>query len=356
MSPPNSRGYAQVWGKDAQGNDVAVCWISSITQLQKYAGEDAIALEFNLKWATLANAVAPFTLKNAYIMDPTAQVPVDLAAEIPVKTAFEVNDILRKPHLASATEITREMKQGVMPAHILANVNSTDAGQVILLHGYCAATNPWSKTTSEWTNSQFFLNANANIGIHAYSEKVAAYAEAKGITSYSIVGHSQGGMVGAHLYNFFFSGLDTMVMKQEMAGAASRVIQSVGTPYHGCTGAGSAANLAKLFGAGCGDNYDLTTDGAEKWLAGISSDARAKVNYYTTTYKLGNLFGDWCNVAVNMVLEWPNDGTTEIVYTKLNGATNLGNVEKQCHTTDMGYPPQYWDATRNKAMNANAAR
>lgn len=79
--------------------------------------------------------------------------------------------------------------------------------------------------------------------------------------------------------------------------SGGRKIQSIGTPYQGsyrrkfteisgCTAAGSAANLGSAFGVGCGDNFDLSLDGAVLWLSGISSDAKANVYYYTTTYKL----------------------------------------------------------------------
>jgi hypothetical protein len=155
-------------------------------------------------------------------------------------------------------------------------------------------------------------------------------------------------MVGLHLLNYFETGLDDAT--------GTRLLQSVGTPYRGCSAAGSAANLGKLFGVGCGSNTDLSTDGAKLWLAGISSAAKQEVHYYTTTYEQGKFFGDWCNIAMNAVLEWPNDGTTELENAQLDGATYMGNTEKQCHTDDMAYPAQYHDATRNAKMNADAAR
>jgi len=37
-------------------------------------------------------------------------------------------------------------------------------------------------------------------------------------------------------------------------------------------------------------------------------------------------------------------------------ANNMGNKEKQCHTTGMSYTAQYYDHTRNKDMNSKAAR
>jgi len=253
------------------------------------------------------------------------------------------------------------MTQGKYPAKFfdtLSNATAHDGG-LILVHGYCASINPWSANPSDFPNALFFLNAKANIGTQQFSELVDAYAAGKGQEYYSVVGHSQGGMVGAHLFNYYFTGMDVMIAKRDLLkqpAAGSRVIQALGTPFQGCTGAGSAANLALLFGNGCGENYDLTPDGARIWLTGITSATKKEVFYYTTTYQLGNFFGDYCNIAVNMVLEWPNDGVTELDYTGLTGATNLGNTQKQCHTTGMSYTAHYLDRTRNQQMNANAAK
>jgi len=155
-------------------------------------------------------------------------------------------------------------------------------------------------------------------------------------------------MVAVHLLNYFFSGMDYA--------KNGRLIQTVGTPFQGCSAAGSAANLGKAFGVGCGENFDLTKDGAKLWLSGISSDVKKEAHFYTTTYKQGQFFGDYCNLAINMILEWPNDGTTEFVYSSLSGGKNMGNKQGWCHTTGMSYEAQYYDHTRNKEMNANAAR
>ena len=68
----------------------------------------------------------------------------------------------------------------------------------------------------------------------------------------------------------------------------------------------------KIFGVGCGQNHDLTVDGSTLWLAGISNYYRQNVFYYTTTYLRDQFFGDYCNLAINLILNWPNDGTTEL--------------------------------------------
>jgi len=85
-------------------------------------------------------------------------------------------------------------------------------------------------------------------------------------------------------------------------------------------------------------------------------DSRKAVHSYTTTYQQGNFFGDYCSVPMNVLLQWPNDGTTELKYAKLQGGTYEGNTEKQCHITSMKYAPQTDERGRNIALNRNAAR
>jgi len=245
-------------------------------------------------------------------------------------------------------EITEEMRWGVMPARFaaarakLVQVNDTSV-PLVMSHGYCAGRNPWQANSEDFTNAQYFANFKANVGHDAFALMVADFSDS--LNAFSGVGHSQGGIVFLHLHNYYWTGLSVTTQ--------GRRIQSMGSPWAGCTGAGSAANLIKIFGMGCGANSDLAVDGSRLWLAGISAAARVDVYYYTTTYKLGNLFGDWCNLAVNLILEWPNDGTAELDYCQLSGGNNLGNTQKECHTIDMGYPPGYDNAARNAIINTN---
>jgi len=175
-----------------------------------------------------------------------------------------------------------------------------------------------------------------------------SFASANNINSYSIIGHSQGGAVGTHILNYYSSGMDKTTGPYK--------VQSVGTPYQGNSAAGDAANLGKIFGISCGANNDLTTSGSQAWLSGISSATRKQVGFYTTTYEQGKPLGDYCNLAVNLLLQWPNDGTCELTYAPLSGGNNKGNTQKECHTNNMKYPAQYLDLGRNQQMNSDAAR
>jgi len=190
--------------------------------------------------------------------------------------------------------------------------------------------------------------AQGNYLHHPFALKVLDYIGTINAPSFSLVGHSQGGAVSTHIANYFFTGLDSA--------NAGKLVQSVGTPYSGCTAAGTLAKLGEIFGVGCGSNNDLSVDGAKNWLTGISPETTKDVWFYTTTYEQGTFFGDYCNLPINLVLKWPNDGTTEIYYSTIPGGNNMGNTQKQCHINGMKYPAQYTDATRNARINREAAR
>ena len=58
-----------------------------------------------------------------------------------------------------------------------------------------------------------------------------------------------------------------------------------------------------MFSIGCGSCYDLTHDGANLWLNGITPQAADDVHFYTTQYKDGGLV-NYCNLAANLLLKW----------------------------------------------------
>jgi len=291
-------------------------------------------------------------LKNVIIQEAEDFVPVSSYTSISVDMSAVTHATLMSAISTEELidEPTKEMLEGVLPKHFQDKMTNAAgvAGAVILLHGYCSGSNPFAANPGDWTNAYYFLRASSTDTHDSFAKYVLAFAESNGIDSFSLVGHSQGGSVSAHIKNFYFSGLDLV--------GSGRLIQSIGTPYEGCSAAGSAANLGSIFGVGCGTNFDLSVDGSKLWEPTITTATRKQIYYYTTTYQQGNLFGDSCSMAMNMILEWPNDGTAEIVYTDIKNANNMGNTQKQCHTTDMNYPPQYYDNARNKQMNAAAAR
>jgi len=347
VQPTNSRKlfrvYTELWGTDANGASIPVCWLSGLVNVEVAATGPALSLELDVNWLKRAGAREPLALKNIVIQDVNVHIPLDTADDIPLVAAEGV-----VPFIESAVEmtITKKMREGAKP-DITFNVSAA-APNLMLVHGYCANVNPWLSEKNDFTNAAYFLEPSKSLTNQEFADLVVAHAEELGMTRFSGIGHSQGGIVLVHILNYYHTGLDETTN--------GRKVQTVGTPFNGCSGAGTAANLINLFGYGCGENFDLTTDGSKLWLAGITPETKKQISYYTTTYKQGTLFGDACSYATNLVLQWPNDGTTELKHAHLVGATNMGNKEKWCHTTEMNYAPQYQDHTRNQEMNKAAGR
>jgi len=138
-----------------------------------------------------------------------------------------------------------------------------------------------------------------------------------------------------------------------------RAIQTVGSPYRGCSLAGALADLGWLFGFGCGSNFDLSRDGASLWYSKIPKfvgGPQSSVYYYTTRYTNNWWFFSNCVTASNLILSKPNDGTCELKYAMLDNGNGQPTVEGWCHASNMKYPPQTSDPSRNKEMSMYAGR
>jgi len=318
------------------------CWIGGVVEnIQKGSAD----LVLDGKWLQLAGVKGPLVLKTVYFADLETSFPVDSLAEIQsIKVKNSV--FITATAYQHKVVITKEMRFGKNPLPP-RNSTSSAALNLLLLPGYCANVNPWTRKQNNFHNGFYPVDKGNHANDH-YTNKILAQVENQNMESFGVIGHSQGGMVALHMHNFYWTGLANA--------NGPRLIQTVGTPFQGSTAAGSAAKLGEIFGIGCGSNTDLSRDGAVNWLAGISNEARQDVHFYTTTYQQGNFFGDWCSLPMNLILQWPNDGVVELVWAKLPGGVSMGNKEKWCHTTDMGYAPQYDDTGRNAEMNQNAAR
>eukprot|EP01113_Clastostelium_recurvatum_P016310 TRINITY_DN192_c0_g1_i3.p1 TRINITY_DN192_c0_g1~~TRINITY_DN192_c0_g1_i3.p1 ORF type:complete len:671 (-),score=219.98 TRINITY_DN192_c0_g1_i3:86-2098(-) len=353
-SPPAAtyKAYAEVWS-----GDVSVCWIGGVVDVTGTTATQVVQLEIDVQWLVLAGLTtsSPLSLRNVRLQDLETSIPVSLHDDIPVQIPAAHAATLQRVLLSTPVPafITEKMRVGARPLLFTPEYVSNSTGQVgstVFLHGYCSKTNPWSESGYAFADPYFFLNPGASVSHDTFANLVNTFATANNLQSYSLVAHSQGGPVSVHLGNYYWSGLDTTLPSQ------GRIIQSVGSPYQGCSGAGSLAGIGKLFGIACGTNHDLTVDGSKLWLAGISLYFRQKTYFYTTTYKRNQFFGDYCNLPINSVLNWPNDGTSELTRTVLPGAYNVGNTEQWCHTTGMKYKPQCSDPKRNAEINKNAAR
>jgi len=328
------RGYAEVWGVGRNGEAVAVAWVGGMVQPEN----GAVSFGFDTRWASLANASAPFELRNVRFENPDNYVSIATAARISLAGQAS---LVGAKNLGSV-QIDESMLMGERPAELLAKRGT--GARLLLVHGYCSG-GVWP--TANFSSASTFLDTNQNRSHDQFARLLQTFGNTW--NSFGVVAHSQGGAASLHLFTYYWSGLDKAV--------GSRLIQSVGTPYQGTNLSGILAALGNWFGVGCGTNNDLTYSGASSWLAGIPTSRRAKVNYYTTSFRTTNWWtNDFCQVATDLVLSDPEDGTTEQAKGQLSGAVNRGNTTGQCHTDNMRDPAQYRDAGRNGVMNTNAAR
>ena len=330
--PDHYRAFGEVWGSDATGQAIPVAWIGGMVA----PANGTIGLGLDERWVDLAGAQAPFELRNLRIEEPEHFVAVAtadrLALELPSRNRlFDVSSI----------RIDEGMLMGPRPD---TRAPMGTGQRLVLVHGYCSG-GVWP--ASQFANSATFLDVNQNRSNDQFALLLGSFGSTW--NSFGTVAHSQGGMAALHLYTYYWSGLDNAT--------GSRLLQSVGTPYQGTNLAGILAVLGNWFGVGCGSQTDLTYSGASAWLAGIPTWARAKVNYYSTAFKTTHWWvNDYCQFATDLVLDDPEDGTTEKASAQLSGAINRGHVSGQCHTTGMRDPAQYLDSSRNATMSANAAR
>jgi len=327
------RAYAEVWGTGSKGESVPVAWVGGMIEPK----DGRVELSLDPRWAELANARAPFEFRNLRLDDPDSSVTLTRAERI----GFDAPQ-LKRLGTGGPIAIDEAMTMGPRPN---GGLEAKGVGtRLLLVHGYCSG-DVWP--AANFTNASKYLDLNQNRTNDQFARGIQAFGNTW--NSFGIVAHSQGGMAATHLYNYYWSGLDKAT--------GNRLIQSVGTPYKGTNLAGILATLGSWFGVGCSTNNDLTYSGASAWGSGISTATRAKVNYYTTSFKLTNWYtNDYCQFATDLVLSDPEDGTTEQTYGQFSSAVNRGHTTGQCHTTGMRDVAQYKDATRNATMNTNAAR
>jgi hypothetical protein len=333
------RVIAEVWGSQKSGKSwemTPVTWLSSIVELKQ--GE--VNLQLDDRWLIDKGVEAPFELKNIRVEDLNHYI-----------TVLHVDNLsLVLPNISAQSkanydgQLTESMLKGEKPES-LKNIDKATGGKLMLVHGYCSG-DAWGPVKSQFSNSVKFTDFNQNRSHDAFAQLIDSYGD--NYPSFGVVAHSQGGAASLHLYTYYWSGLDNA--------GSGRLIQSVGTPYQGTPLAGNLAALGSVFGVGCGYNSDLTTSGASSWLSGVPTWARNKVNYYTTSFETKWWRYDYCNIASDLVLSDPEDGTTEKSRGQLSGAVNQGHKTGQCHTEGMRDMAQTRDSSRNATMSANAAR
>ena len=332
-APDKYRVFAEVWGADADGVMQPVSWIGGMT----YVEDGELSLGLDLRWIGLSKARGAFELRNIRIEDPDNFIPVAKVERMSVLTPKQLPLAAR----VAPKSMDESMYMGPRPAHTPSKAGS----RLLLVHGYCSG-NAWGPVSGQFSSASVFLDTNQNRSHDQFANLIGSFGSS--YSSYGIVAHSQGGAASLHLYTYYWSGLDYA--------SGGRLIQSVGTPYRGTALAGNAAVLGQIFGVGCGTNTDLTYSGASSWLSGVPTWARNAVNYYTTSFTDKWWRYDYCHLVTDLLLDDPDDGTTEKAYGQLSSGVNRGHKTGWCHTNGMRDPNQVTDSGRNSTMNSNAAR
>jgi hypothetical protein len=348
------RLYAEVWGSQVIAGDAEdydeyepVAWVQAMVDAEAHGSRTVMRLDLDERWLQKIGVVAPFQLRNVVMQDRSSNVLMSRREAIYIKDGTaNLADVLRdRLDFGAKVEIDERMLMGPRPTkYARRDVAAAEAGKLVLVHGYCSGP-VWS--AADFTDAIVFEDFEQSRTQDAFALKLLDFMSS--LPSCGIVGHSQGGLASLHLKAYYWSCLDTTT-------SPGRKIQSVGSPYYGCSIAGTLADLGSMFGTGCGQQTDLTVDGAQLWLSKVPMEPRNEVYYYTTQYKDAGFFSSDCVTGANLVLYAPNDGTCEKKFANLEGAHAMTHTIGQCHVTDMKYPPQCQDKSRNAEMSAAATR
>jgi hypothetical protein len=297
------RVFAQVWGKDKHGADVPICWIGGITRVETFRGRHVLSLMLNKNWLAGMRIKRLSSLRNFYVQDIDHFVPIASATKIHVVQHSSAMNVIADMRKSNHFSISPSMLTGPVPSWLarkreqLSNSSDSSATSTLLLvHGYCARDTPFD--TSSFSDYTVFSDFDANRANDAFAVRIRDAASS--FSSYGIVAHSQGGLASLHLRSFYWSPLDNS--------NGGRRIQSLASPYQGQPLAGLLAKIGGALGFLCGSNDDLTYDGARLWLASVPMSARQEVFYWAAKYGQDGLI-HYCNLAANVVLGWPNDGS-----------------------------------------------
>jgi len=350
------RAYAEVYGSTSDGlHYIPVAWVQAMVDpVDIYGKTSVVVLDLEENWVKMANAYPPFQLRNVMIQDRDTNAILSERKIVfvqPLSNLQNLNDRLNT--MSAVSEISEKMRVGPRPTIYSKQNSSTVAagGKLLLVHGYCSASVWPPQDFTDYVVFEDYVQSRSN-------DEFALLIKKQGdqYPSFSVAAHSQGGLASLHLKTYYWSALDS---SPRGPGASSRAIQSIGSPYRGCSLAGLLADIGWLFGFGCGSNFDLSTDGATLWYSKIpkhASGPESDVYYYTTIYDDSWWISGYCVTAANLILYTPNDGTCEIKNSKLTSGHFMGTTIGQCHTSGMRYPGQTYDKARNKEININASR
>lgn len=334
---------AEVWASGTDGHQPR-CWIGGMTPL----GDDAMRLVLDTRWLHGCDGTT-VELRSVRMADVNTFVPLDriesaALSSIAIPTAApreQDHSAMRMGGLHGCRTIQADV---AAPSRSPQRTAQYGGHNLMLAHGYCEDGDAWELNDFNGDFTEY-LNLEQNFTHDEFALDIWSFGSQ--YKSYSLVGHSQGGNAGLHLYSFYWSGIDWST--------GDRKVQAVGAPFLGTPLAGSIADLGEVFGIQCGANYDMTYDGSAQWASYLPSWSRASTWVWSTTFEDG-WFYDYCNLFSDVLLWDPEDGVVEVSGAHLAGTNDMGTKEGWCHIENMADPAQTYDPTRNGEMNAEGAR
>ena len=209
------RAYAQVWGTGEGNGEVPVAWIGGLVEVQSreccLSDCHYIEMELDTRWLELANAKHLLTLKSVTLDEVKTFITLSKSDAVEVIADDQLMNWLPS-RKAEDIEIDWEMKEGYNPYRMKKEDNTDETGQLLLLHGYCATcSSGFRDQLPYFDNPLLYEDYGQNRFINEYAENVIDFLIKNGSTRFSVVGHSQGGMVALHLYTYHCTGLDAVV-------------------------------------------------------------------------------------------------------------------------------------------------
>ena len=334
---------AEIWATSSDGHRPR-CWIGGIAPLT----EDTVRLVLDTRWLYGCDP-GTAEIRSLRLADVDTYVPL---ARIDHHALPNVRIAVVSP---TGSDIQLMQTGAMMPTRTieaplqnrsapLSRAAQYGGHNLMLVHGYCEDGDAWPLNQFSGAVTEY-ENLYQNFSHDQFALDIIAFGNQ--YKSYSVIGHSQGGNAGLHMYAFYWSGIDWST--------GERKVQMVGTPLRGTPLAGSIADLGEIFGIQCGSNYDMTYDGAAQWASFIPGWARQDTWVWSTTFEDG-WFYDYCNIGSDLLLWDPEDGVVEVSGAHLDGTNDMGTKEGWCHIENMADPAQTIDTERNTEMNVEGAR
>ena len=198
------RAYGEVWGKSLlTGKDVPIGWISGITQPKPFPLlTEAIRLRIDLSYLVKALARPPFTLRNFRVEETATFITVSKADSIGIDVT-----LTQSTSLVSILKGREKFRTGCGKSSVSNATKATGDGPIVLAHGYCAQQN--SFPLEHFTNPVVFEDFGKSRYTDEYAVLLCDFT--KEYESFSIVGHSHGGLASVHLYTYYETGIDRAV-------------------------------------------------------------------------------------------------------------------------------------------------